>query len=173
VHREINAVLARMAEGDVAALGELYELLSVRLFNYARAITGSRETAEDVTHDVFLQAYKQAARLAGFANPAAYLMTAARNRSLDCLRQSKRAGAALEDAPETGEAFPDDRLHIRDAFARLPASRRETVYLHYICGYTQKEVAGIMGVPLVTVRWRCKKAMSQLREYFSADGEGS
>lgn len=164
---DIRAALAGTADGGMDAFGELYGLLATRVFNYARAITGSRETAEDVTHDVFLQILKQAGRLAAMENPVAYIMVAVRNHSYD---KRKHQTVPLEDAPEPC-ATPYDRLLIEDAFSRLPANQRETVYLCHVCGFTQKETARIMGAPLVTVKWRFGKALAQLRAYFKDEEE--
>jgi len=171
--KDINAILAGMADGHIHALGELYAILSVRIFNYARAVAKNREAAEDITHNVFMQVLKQAARLSKMENPAAYIMVITRNQSYDYLKRGKRMAAALDDVPEMSDSsLPINKLVMEDAFSTLPDNQRETIYLHFVCGYTQKEVAGMMGAPLVTVKWRCKKALAQLQAYFNPNKEG-
>ena len=168
----LNDILTSMSDGNINALGDLYRILSVRVFNYARTITRSKEMAEDVTHDVFLQIHSQASRLAKMENPTAYIMTATRNQSFDHIKRGSRITATLEDISETGSTSTDfDRLFIEDALSYLPANQRETVYLHHVCGFTYKEVSGIMGTPEVTVKWRCGKAMQQLQAYFTQEKE--
>ena len=168
----INAIFKSMADGNMNALGELYRIFSARIFNYARAITRNKEMAEDVTHDVILRIYSQASRLAKMDNPIAYIMTAARNESFDHIKRGSRITATLEDISEIDDTSATyDRLFIEDAFSRLPSNQRETVYLHHVCGFTYKEVSKIMGVPLVTVKWRCGKAMQQLQAYFNQEKE--
>ena len=165
---EINALLSGLAAGDMDALGGLYDALSARVFNYARTITRSRETAEDVTHDVFLQIHKQAARLADMSDPAAYIMVTARHHAYNLLKRGKRENVPPDNTPEAEEpSSPYDRLLFDDAFSRLPANQRETVYLHLVCGYLHKEVARLQNAPLVTVKWRYGKALAQLRAYFT------
>jgi RNA polymerase sigma-70 factor (ECF subfamily) len=168
---DIHGCLAELADGDMAALGELYNMLSVRVFNYARAIAKNKEVAEDVTHDVFLQVHRKAASLARMKNPVGYIMTATRNHSFDHLRKGKHVTASIEDVPETAsDAEPlDDKLLLEDALSSLPSNQRETVYLHYVCGFKQKEVSQIMGVPLATVKWRCSKALSGLQTYIGTE----
>ena len=169
---EINALLVSIAEGKMNALGEIYTMLSVRIFNYARAITRNKESAEDVTHDVFIQIHKHASRLAKMDNPVAYIMVATRNQSFDYMKRNKRTADSLEDMSEKEGTFqPQNRLFVEDALMQLPVNQRETVYLHYICGYTHKEVSKIMGVPLATVKWRCGKALTQLQAYFLHDNK--
>jgi RNA polymerase sigma-70 factor (ECF subfamily) len=160
----VRETLAALAAGDMGALDELYDELAVRIFNYARTIVQGREVAEDVTHDVFLRMHHMAARLAGMANPAAYIMVMARNLAYDHLRRAKR-----NDGEEVAERAisPAPYSVLPDAMSGLPAAQRETVYLHHICGFTQREVARIMQVPLVTVKWRCGRAKKHLQEYFN------
>jgi len=170
--KDIKDILVSIADGNIDALGELYAMLSVRIFNYARAVAKSNEVAEDITHDVFLQIHKQAMRLSKMENPTPYIMVITRNQSYDYLKRDKRIVATLDEVSEiSGSPIPYNSLLIEDAFSRLPDNQRETIYLHFICGYTQKEVARIMDAPLVTVKWRCGKALSQLQDYFSLDKE--
>ena len=170
--KDVQALITSMAEGDMSAFDELYVLLSVRIFNYARAIIKNKEMAEDITHDVFMQIHKNAVRFAKATDPIAYIMATTRNQSYDLLKRDIRTAVSLEDVSEMSVITPaNDRLLIEDAFSLLPVSQRETLYLHLICGYTQKEVATIMGVPLATVKWRYRKALSQLKTYFDWDKE--
>jgi RNA polymerase sigma-70 factor (ECF subfamily) len=168
----ITAIFESMADGNMGALGELYRTFSVRVFNYAQAITRNKEMAEDITHDVFLRIYSQASRLAKMENPVAYIMTATRNESFSHIKRSNRVTATLEDVSEISDTSATyDQLFIEEAFSCLPPNQRETVYLHHVCGFTYKEVSQIMGAPLVTVKWRCGKAMQQLRAYFNQEKE--
>jgi len=170
--KDISVFLSSAADGDMDAFGELYSLLSARVFNYARAITKSKEMSEDIAHDVFVQMLTRAAQLANVPNPVAYIMVSVRNTAYDHLRSSERKAAPLDEAPEVSAgAQPLDRLLILDAFSRLPPEQRETVYLQHVCGFTQREVADIMGVPLVTVKWRCGKAISKIKSYFNHTDE--
>ena len=170
MEEDLRALLRGAAKGDMDAFGEVYERLSVRVFNYARAITKNKEVSEDITHSVFLQIHNKAAKLAEMANPTAYIMTAARNHAYDYFKRSRHAAIPIDEAAETGvNTTPFDRMLIEDALMRLSDNLRETVYLHYICGFTQKETAAIMGVALATVKWRCKKAIKQLQGFLIED----
>ena len=165
--QDIRALLGKVANEDMQALGDLYDQLSVRVFNYARTITQSREMAEDITHDVFLQINRNAARIAKAADPVAYMMAATRNRCYDLLRRGRRE-APLEDSFGAGVETPGfDEPLFEEAFAALPVNQREVAYLHLICGFTHKEAAQIQNAPLVTVKWRYGKALEQLKAYFT------
>ena len=95
--------------------------------------------AEDVTHDVFMQILKQAARLVKVADPTAYIMVATRNKTYDYLKHSSRTTISLEDAPEISiDTTHNDQMLIWDAFSHLDVNQQETVYLYYFYGFTQK-----------------------------------
>jgi len=169
----IHALLCGLAEGDMNALAELYDMLSLRIFNYARTITKNKETAEDITHDVFLQINKQAARIAEISDPAAYIMVIARNHAYNLIKRGNKINNStvlLDDGLEiSDESTQYDNILFEDAFSELPANQSETVYLHLICGYSLKDISKMQDTPLVTVKWRYGKALSRLREYFTQD----
>ena len=169
---EIHKLLKRMAGGDINALGELYEILSFRVFNYARTILKNKESAEDVTHDVFLQIHKQSGRIADMANPEGYITVMTRHHAYNLIKRSKRAAVSLDEALKIGERpRVDDALIFEEAFNVLPTEQREALHLHLICGYTHKEISAILNVPLVTVKWRYGKAIRRLKEYFAQNEE--
>ena len=168
--KDIHELISDLADGDMNALEELYDMISLRIFNYARSITKNKEMAEDITHDVYLQIYKQAAHIAEISNPTAYIMAVTRNHSYNLLKRSNKITVSLDDALEISDAsLPYDSLIFKDAFLSLPPNQRETVHLHLICGYTLKDIAKLQKVPLVTVKWRYGKALSRLRIYFVQD----
>jgi RNA polymerase sigma-70 factor (ECF subfamily) len=166
--KDTRGLLADVAGGDMDAFGQLYDSLCGHVLNYARTITRSTEMAEDITHDVFLQVLKHAARIAKVDDPVAYIMVATRNHAYNTLKRERPLTDLPDEIPETCAApSAHDQLLFKDAFDALPASQREAAYLHLICGYAHKEIAGIQNVPLVTVKWRYGRALSKLRGYFS------
>ena len=171
--KDIHTLLSDLAEGNMDALAELYDMLSLHIFNYTRTITKNKETAEDITHDVFLQIKKQAARIAEISDPAAYIMVIARNHSYNLIKRDNKINTSLDDMLEiSDDSSSYDRLLFEEAFSVLPVNQRETVHLHLICGYTFKDIAKLQNAPLVTVKWRYGKALSQLRAYFKQDKKG-
>lgn len=170
--RDIHAILAKIADGNMDAFGELYDLLSERVFNYARTITKSREMAEDITHDVFIQTHKYALRISKVSNPTAYIMAAARNHSYNMQKRENRF-FFFDDEIFDSSVFesPDEEALLSDAIKALPPNQRETIFLHLVCGYKHKEIAAIQNVPLITAKWRYRKALSSLRESFTQNEE--
>ena len=100
VQQEARRVVARVAEGDSAAVGLLYDAYAQTLFTYAIRLVGNRTDAEDVVQDVFTQAWRQAARYdAARATVVGWLLMMTRTRALDRLRaQRLLLGRGLNDA---------------------------------------------------------------------------
>ena len=168
MRNDIHNIISEIANGDMDAFGELYDSLSSRVFNYAMTITGNKDMAEDITHDVFLQVHKHAARIDKMADPIAYIMVSTRTHSYN-MQKRERLVTGLQDDVIDISAISSvfNRLVLEDAFSALPANQREVVYLHLICGYKHKEIAAIQNTPLVTVKWRYGQALSKLKDYFT------
>jgi len=165
---DINVLISDLANGDMKALAELYDMLSLRIFNYARTITKNKEIAEDVTHDVFLQINKKAVHIAKISDPVAYIMVITRNHSYNLIKRNNKIISSIDNALEESDySSPYEKLLFEEAFSTLPANQRETVHLYLICGYSLKEIAKLQNTPLVTVKWRYGKALSQLRAYYT------
>ena len=171
MNKDVRLLLTDISNNNMDAFGELYDLLARSILNYVYVITKNKQMAEDVTHDVFLQTYQKASKIEKAPDPVAYIMVVARNHSYNVIKRESRI-ATLEDGVINNieSSSPYERLLFEDAFNTLPASQRETVYLHLICGHTHKNIAAIQNTPLVTVKWRYRQAVSKLREYFTQNG---
>lgn len=172
----------RLAAGDTQALADLYDAHASAVYSLALRITRSPEDAEDVTQEVFTQAWRQAGRFdASRGNLPAWLLMMARSRALDCLRRARRRPAlALE--PSAADAIPDgspgvdwiaatneEALRTRAALSVLPDDQRQPVELAYFEGLTHSEIAARTSIPLGTVKTRIRMAMQHLRAALSRE----
>jgi len=173
MNKDIRTFLVDISQNDMHAFGMLYDLLARRVLNYVYVITKNKQMSEDITHDVFLQVYQKAIKIEKAPDPVAYIMVIARNYSFNAIKRESRL-TALEDCSitNTASASQYDKLLFEEAFNILPANQRETIYLHLICGYRHKDIATIQNVPLVTVKWRYRQAVSKLKEYFTQNEMG-
>ncbi|MFY9487436.1 MAG: sigma-70 family RNA polymerase sigma factor [Solirubrobacterales bacterium] len=147
----------RAADGDTAAVAELYDRYEKRLYNYCHRLTNNAEDAADATQEAFCNVIQ---RLPGLdtqtLNFGAYLYTAARNASLDIIKQSKRA-VATEEVPEDRfatlhvEEDPERSLMTsaqqdaaRAANARLPEKQREVLALREVAELSYDDIATTM-----------------------------
>ena len=169
------ALLQAIARGDEASLARLYDQYRVILFGLLVRILNSREEAEDVLQEVFLQVWRRAADYdEQRGKPFTWLVTLTRSRAIDRLRvlsaRQRLATAAAQDQPaEASDALKEtvrseQKDIVRQALAELPEEQRRTLLLAYFEGLTQTEIAAKLNAPLGTVKTRMRSAMTKLRE---------
>ena len=166
-------LLRRLAAQDLTALAALYDRHSRHSFALAYRILGDGAAAEDVVQDAFLAAWRGASsyrRERGGAR--SWLLSIVHHRSVDLLRRRTTFRPATLDVATRQESDADtfseaDRnvrgSAVRSAIAGLPEAQRATIELAYFGGYTQTELADLMGVPLGTVKGRMRIGMQKLR----------
>ena len=172
-------LLRRMAAGDEAALGALYDRWSALVHSVVLRIVGDSGDAEELVEETFWQAWRQAGRYdADRGSASAWLVVIARSRALDRvrLRGWKRASAGTEAEMESAEAVvevgsplqaaeqDETRRIVRAAMDALPPEQRETLEMAYFRGMSQSEIAAATGQPLGTVKTRARLALQKLRE---------
>jgi RNA polymerase sigma-70 factor (ECF subfamily) len=166
-----------MARGDNAALALLYDRYAGSMLALSRRIVGRGAEAEDVVHDVFLEAWRHAADYdASRGSVKSWLLLRTRSRSLDVQKSARvsKQASSLDDAwlaelgdPSADAAAAPDQLRIRRVLVLLPHEQREVLLLGYFEGLSSSEIAARVGVPLGTVKSRVAAALSALRAALS------
>jgi len=145
-------------------------------------ILNSREEAEDVLQEVFLQVWRRAADFdEKRGRPFTWLVTLARSRAIDRLRAlASRERVAQAGAREESEQISDaasdairaeQRDLVTNALAQLPDEQKRALMLAYFDGLTQSEIATRLGAPLGTVKTRMRAGMTKLRELLANKSE--
>ena len=167
-------LVAQAIAGDRQAFAAIYRRYHVRVYRFARAMTGSATLAEDVTQEAFLEFMVGLQRYdAGRGTLSTYLYGIARNVSRHKLRRERRfAGLNLAIATElpagddVSRAFAESETVERvRAFVRaLPSRYREVLILCDLHGLRYEEAAAVIHTPVGTVRSRLHRARQQLAE---------
>ncbi|MEI8195883.1 MAG: sigma-70 family RNA polymerase sigma factor [Phycisphaerae bacterium] len=179
---ELSGQLQRMAAGDHAALGRCYDLMGPVVFSLAVRMLRDRQAAEDVTQDIFVQVWRQAANYdTSRGSPEAWMMMIGRTRILDRLRSRaagivlKPVGDHLPDAPDA-EDWPDDLAvsrenasQVRQALASLPADQKQAIELAFFDGLTHVEISEKLGVALGTIKTRIRLGLLKIRDSLQDD----
>lgn len=174
-------LLQRVAAGDQAAFGVLYDRLSAPLFSLALQMLGDASEAEDAVQEASLQMWRRA----GAYDPSrssvftwAVMMT--RSKAIDRLRSRGRrqrliTGSADEDqvradvASDTESASDtsqknDDAARVRAALQQLPTEQRVTIEQAFFSDMTHAQIAEQSGQPLGTVKARIRRGLLRLRD---------
>ena len=170
----------KLGAGDRATLERVYREHKDRLLTLAAALTGDRQAAEDVVHDVFQQVIKDGAHLRENTNLHAYLSVCTRNRAIDLVRRrrtrnldpatansQRKVVDPLEQATETEET-----LAVLRAVNELPLEQREVLSLHVWGDLPFEEVGRLQGISKGAAYARYRKALEILRTKLRSDSDG-
>ena len=174
-------MLARIANGELDALEELYDRYKTMAYSIAYRITNDVTLAEDVVQDAFLGAWRNAARyLEGRGSVKTWLLSIVHHRAIDAIRR-RRPTTPLperEEVPPASLTLPDvwtevsaglDAEVVRGALAVLSDVQREAIELAYFGGLTQQEIAARTGTPLGTIKSRMRLGLLAMRRSLTVD----
>jgi RNA polymerase sigma-70 factor (ECF subfamily) len=162
------ALVARMAAGDQKALSELYDRHSGILLGLAIRIVRERRDAEDLLHDVFLEAWRSAKDFdPKRGRVRTWLAIRMRSRALDLkksARVSRNAGdAGLETMVDDSPVISPDHSAVRTALLALGPEQRKVLELAYFEGLSCSEIAERVAIPVGTVKSRIAAGLDRLR----------
>jgi RNA polymerase sigma-70 factor (ECF subfamily) len=167
-------LLHLLQEQPEAGAAALYDRYGGVVFSVALRMVGDRAAAEEVTQDVFVGCWRNAARYRPEQGRLiTWLLGITRHRAIDELRsrryQSRSHEVPWESSAAQGavEEMSHD-LHIlqaevRAALADLPPAQREVIELLYFGGLTRQEAASRLHAPLGTIHTRLRLGMVKLR----------
>jgi RNA polymerase sigma-70 factor, ECF subfamily len=166
-------LLEAMCNGNQAALRQLYELESRRLYGIALRIVRRPEIAADVLQDAFIQIWQNAKTYSAERGEAkAWLVGIVRYRALDAVRKLRREilsdDPALGDGPEDFDIIEEiDRKVAVGALRRcldlLDESPRRCVVLAFVEGLSHAEIAAHLAAPLGSVKSWVRRGLLSLR----------
>jgi RNA polymerase sigma factor (sigma-70 family) len=168
-----ESLLARVAGGNEAALGELYDRFGRVAYGLALRVLRDDRLAEDAVQEAFLAVWRQAASYRpDRAKAQTWVLTLVHRRAVDLVRREERRRAdsldpefepAGSSAAEDAESR-DRRAAVQRALAELPEEQRRPIELAYYGGLTQSELAERLGEPLGTIKSRMFTGLKRLRE---------
>jgi RNA polymerase sigma-70 factor (ECF subfamily) len=171
---DLAALLGRVAKGEDAAFRAVYDQAAGQVLGVARRVVRDPAQSEEVMQEVLLEVWRTAARFDPEAGSAsAWIMTLAHRRAIDRVRsehsaalREQRAAVARVDYDDVTEAVETNLEHerVRRCLASLTDLQRESVTLAYYQGYTYREVAGLLGVAVGTVKTRMRDGLIRLRD---------
>ena len=169
-----------IAAGDQLALHALYERAHRIVFTLVMRITANRETAEELTIDVFHDVWRFASRYEpANGSVLGWIMNQARSRAVDRLRfESRKKRGGGDDAQPLAEAAVDPRDVIelreqgealRSALTALTPDERQAIETTFFAGLTHAEAAVRLNQPLGTIKTRIRSGLHKLRHALTAE----
>ena len=175
VHDVDIELVARVATGDKQAFETLFSSYGERVFRYAHRLIHDVQKAEEVTNDVMIEVWKNAARFEGRSKVSTWILGITRHLALNAVRGKKLDTVDIDTAPESvdvGESAEpvavlgereDLKRKLRRALAQLSADHRDVIELTFFQGCSYQEIAAIVGCPENTVKTRMFHAKKQLQ----------
>jgi RNA polymerase sigma-70 factor, ECF subfamily len=142
-----------------------------KVFGLAHSILRDRESAEDVTQEVFIKVWRALPGYDGRASISTWIYTITRNASVSALRarhpQSSLSDPEVMEAAEANYPGPAtdvlaERAAILKIVDRLPTKQRQVVMLFYMEEQSHEEVATMLAIPVGTVKTLLHRARAQL-----------
>ena len=169
-------LIEAIAAGDQAALHALYERTHRIVFTLIVRITNNRETAEEVTLDVFHDVWRRASGYdAAGGSVVGWIMNQARSRAIDRVRFDQRKKRVNQHAdnplPPAAASGPHEACELRErgdvvrhALTVLKPEERQVIETAFFSELTYPEVAERLQQPLGTVKTRIRSALGKLRQ---------
>lgn len=183
-----ESLLEQVATGDRRAYADLYDAMAPAVYGLARRVVVDPSMAEEVTQEVLLAVWSQAAsfdRTKGSART--WVFTMAHRRAVDVVRSEQasrnrvdRVAAASTERPfdEVADTVVEqivDRARARDverALRNLSHLQRAALELAYYKGLTYREVAETLEIPLGTAKTRIRDGLRRLGDQLAGSGAG-
>ena len=178
--QEWATLVQSIAAGDQLALHALYERAHRIVFTLIMRLTADRETAEELTIDVFHDVWRRASHYdAANGTVLGWIMNQARSRAIDRLRfenRKKRVNGADVQPLAEAAADPRDVIELREqgealraALAALTPDERQAIETTFFAGLTHAEAAARLNQPLGTIKTRIRSGLHKLRHALAAE----
>ncbi|WP_440710053.1 sigma-70 family RNA polymerase sigma factor [Herbiconiux sp. YIM B11900] len=171
-----ESLLERTAQGDQQAFSELYDRAAPRVLGLVKRVLIDHAQSEEVAQEIFLEIWKSASRFETARGSAmSWILTMTHRRAVDRVRASQaghdrdeRIGIRdIEPAYDQVSESVEIRIEherVKRAMAQLTELQRQAISLAYYGGYSHSEVAGILSIPVGTVKTRLRDGMIRLRD---------
>ncbi|BDZ48648.1 RNA polymerase sigma factor SigK [Frondihabitans sucicola] len=176
-----DELLLLIAQGDQRAFATLYDRTASRVLGIVSQCLRDPAQSEEVTQEVFLELWQNAARFdASRGKALSWMLTTARRRAIDRVRSSQASrdrdlAVGIRELPTPYDQVAES-IHIQfqtaevlEAMTRITALQREAIQLAYFGSMTMAEIADQLGVSISTVKTRLRDGLIALRRHMLPD----
>jgi len=187
-----EALIIRIKKGDYNAFEELVRKYQARVYSHALKFLNSKEDAEDILQETFLQVHKSLDKFRGEAAFSTWLLKIATNNCLMRIRKRKKIVSVSIDKPiefngskltreivdwskNPSLQYSNDeiRMVLDNTIAKLPEDKRAVLILKDVEGHSNIEISQMMGMTVAAVKSRLHRARIFVRDELSVYFEGT
>ncbi len=164
-------LLRLIAQGDKSAMHSLFTRHRLRIYRFLLRLTSNRETAEELTSEVFLEVWRGAGKYQARSQVSTWLLAISRHLAWSTMRRRQTdqldAGFAdqledMSDSPEIAFQKKQQGAIVAHCLTKLTPAHREVIDLVYYHERTINEVSEIVGIPVATVKTRMHYARKEI-----------
>jgi len=164
-----------LRSGNREALGILYDRYGVLVYRLALRVLSSKQDAEDLTQDIFINLSRTTAFDAKRGNMKTFLMVMTRSRAIDRIRKLRSQSASLQkwqqsiaqpvlEHPMENASKHETSEQVRAALQGLPEKHRQVLEMAYYEGRSQSEISQELGIPLGTIKSWARQGLISLKK---------
>lgn len=181
-NEEFQLAMQKLCNGDKDGLREIYEAYVKLIYSVVYNTIHNKEDAEDITSEFFVKLVRIAPSYKMGYPHKTWLVTIAKNMTIDCIRKKSHEFAAsvstseeddrsiIDEASDTGTSLEDSVVlghDMKKAMELLSEKEREIIDLKLIGQFKFKEIAELLNQPIGTVSWIYNQGIIKMRRYLS------
>lgn len=163
---EDTAIIKKIQQGKIELFDQLIEKYYQKIYSYCYRYVEHRETAQDLTQDVFLKVVDKIGKYGHYGKFENYLYVVAHNKCMDYFKKQKPVYMEEIEIEETSHMAEqvEHEVTVQSALAKLSEVEREVVLLRFYQDLKFKDIAKIMNATVSATKYRLNAAMKKLRE---------
>lgn len=170
---DYHDLIARIANKDESAFEELYNQTRLPVFSILLAIVKDKAVAEDLMQDTYMKMIDALPSFEGKSAFKTWLVSIARNKAFDYLRQQNKTTRFQEDVltqvPDPVLAQPLKTMECEWLLSTLTEEERQIVFLKAVDGLKHREIAKLLNKPLGTILWMYQTAIAKMKRASKED----
>ena len=164
-----DGLISEIAQGNMEAFHSLYQQTAEGVYGFALSILKNKYDAEDVLQETFLLVHSNAAGYNPQGKPMAWILTIARNLSLNKLKAHSKVTELQDNISGEGNDFLDianleHKLVLKAAFEILSDEERQILMLHAVGGMKFREIASVLVLGINTVLSKYHRAIKKMKQ---------
>ena len=171
---ELDLLIQRFQKKDAIAFERLYNMYSENILGVINTIVKNSELSEEIAQDVFVKIWNNAEKYnASKGRFFTWILNIARNAAIDAVRsksykdsQKNLSADLFVNILEDNDSLDNrvDAIGIKNLLKNMKEKCVQTIDMLYFKGYTQKEAAEELGIPIGTIKTRNRNCILELRE---------